>query len=348
MMNIKTTISRLICKIICSSSRRFKLSLVFFCLCGLLTLSPVNAAGGPFCFSGGESYVVHEVFASDLNNVDGDGYITIDASSLGILCKVYPNGHPDSNGNERLVVGANGILLSQPLYSAGFKARISYASGFSVPEPAIGACLWVPEPDSASCSYTHTSLESLGTFVIQISGSGKLPPIAKGQILGTMYIDACSDAFGGCNTAQWVWLMADDYAGQQAQCTIAGAESIDVDLHSVDVATLETNGANTSAITKLLSVDCTNSQSTLPVTLKLSYNPMQSDVIKSVATSINNLGVAVKYKNQFMENDVSINESFTTGNQDLSFTFIPVKASTDSAPVPGPFTASATLTITWQ
>lgn len=311
-------------------------------------MSPVYAAGGPYCFSGGESYVTHNVFASDLNNVDSDGYITIDASSLGILCQVYPNNHPDSNGNERLVVGSPGIILSQALYSAGFKARISYESNFSVPEPAIGACLWVPEPGTASCSYTHTSIESLGTFVIQISGSGKLPPIAKGQILGTMYINACSDAFSGCTSAQWVWVMADDYAGQQAQCTIAGAESIDVDLDAVDVTTLETNGANTSAITKQLSVDCTNNQSTLPVTLKLSYNPMTSDVIPSVATSINKLGVAVKYKNQFMQNGAAINESFTTGNQDLSFTFIPVKASTDSAPVPGPFTASATLTITWQ
>ncbi|MCY1700959.1 fimbrial protein [Lelliottia sp. SL45] len=139
----------------------------------------------------------------------------------------------------------------------------------------------------------------------------------------------------------------------QAECTISNGESIDVDLGNVDVSTLETNGVNASAITKNVDVACTNTEAGafgVPVTLTLNYTTLSGAAIPSVATSIGKLGVAVKYKDKFLQNGVGINEFFKIGNEYLDFTFIPVKATGTSTgePVPGAFTASATLTMIWQ
>lgn len=134
-------------------------------------------------------------------------------------------------------------------------------------------------------------------------------------------------------------------------CSINSGGGLNVDLGTVERASLPTTPGTGQIQHKQISVTCTNESATaVNVNMQLSYTPISIDGKSVIKSSSNGLGVSVIYNNQPLSPTDIKSLQFTTGSNsfDLGFEAVRNPAVAVGDIPTGGFSASAVLTMTVQ
>lgn len=135
---------------------------------------------------------------------------------------------------------------------------------------------------------------------------------------------------------------------QEVTCQLNSGSPLDVDLGTLERATIPTVPGSGNIKTVQFPVTCTNGSAN--INMKLSYTPVTVSGTQVVSSSINGLGVAVSYNNKVLSPSDVTAMQLAEGSNNVTLKFEAVRnpsvAVSDIAT--GPFNAGAVLVMTQQ
>lgn len=134
-------------------------------------------------------------------------------------------------------------------------------------------------------------------------------------------------------------------------CTINGGQPLDVFFNDIDRTQIGTQPGVYGVTTKNVNVNCTGpAGSQLTASAALNFTPVAGSGAAHISTSNPGLGVVTKLEGNVMTNTTGTPVNLIIGSNQLQMEFTPVRL--DTTPIEsvatGPFSASASLILTWQ
>lgn len=183
---------------------------------------------------------------------------------------------------------------------------------------------------TASVVYSNKK-ELLKTFCVG------LEHVNSGTIYGTGKTLSCSDG---------------KPLGSAVSCAINGGQTLDVFLgDNIDRTQIGTQPGGYGVTTKNVNVNCTGpAGSKLTASAALNFTPVAGSEAAHISTSNPGLGIVTKLGGNVMTNTTGTPVNLILGSNQLQMDFTPVRLNTTpiESVATGPFSASASLILTWQ